>query len=297
MKVEVKKVDAVSRELRFEIPKERVIQKLDEVYKELGKVAKVRGFRPGKVPRHVLESHHSQLAQEEAVKKLIPEAYQEGIEREKLNPIDLPEIWDVNFKEGMVTFKAKLDIKPEVKISDYKGIKVTRKSSAVTEEELNKTLDFFKKGQGEDKEIAIDDTFARGLGFPSLEEFKKSLSRQMEMDKERHNRVDVENQVVDYLLKKTKLVTPQSLVKRQLERRLTEAKERLKSQGLGEDAIRAKEEEIRKDLQEVVEKDVRVYLTLDKIAELENVKVNEGENLAMKVLEFLLKEADWEETK
>src|SRR3989338_8783449 len=181
MKVEVKKVDAVSRELRFEIPKERVIQKLDEVYKELGKVAKVRGFRPGKVPRHVLESHHSQLAQEEVVKKLIPDAYQEGIEREKLNPIDLPEIFDVNFREGMVTFRAKLDIKPEVKIADYKGIKVKRKSSTVTEEELNKTLELFKKGQGEDKEINIDDTFARGLGFPSLEEFKKSLARQMEM--------------------------------------------------------------------------------------------------------------------
>ena len=88
-----------------------------------------------------------------------------------------------------------------------------------------------------------------------------------------------------------------SMVKRQLERRLAEAKQRLKSQGLAEDAIRGKEEEIRKDLQEAVEKDVRVYLTLDKIAELENIKVGEGENLGLKVLEFLLKEAAWEEAK
>lgn len=297
MKVEVKKVDAVSRELRFEIPKERVIQKLDEVYKELGKVAKVRGFRPGKIPRYVLESHYAQAAQEEAVKKLIPEAYQEGIELEKLNPIDLPEIFDVTFKEGMVTFKAKLDIKPEVTIDDYKGIKVNRKNSTVTEEELNKTLELFKKGQGEDKEINIDDTFARGLGFPSLEEFKKSLTRQMEMDKDRHNRMDVENQVNEHLLKKTKMVTPPSMVRRNLDRRLAEMKQRLKSQGFAEDAIRTKEDAMRKDLQGAVEKDVRIYLTLERIAELENIKIDEGENPVMKVMGFLLKEAVWEETK
>ena len=71
MKVEVKKVDAVRHELKFEIPKERVSQKFDEVYKELGKIVKVKGFRPGKVPRQILESQHSGTAQEEVLQKLL----------------------------------------------------------------------------------------------------------------------------------------------------------------------------------------------------------------------------------
>ena len=75
MKVEVKKVDEVKRELKFEIPKERVSQKFDEVYKELGKIIKVKGFRPGKVPRHILESQHSGKAKEEVLRKLVPEVY------------------------------------------------------------------------------------------------------------------------------------------------------------------------------------------------------------------------------
>ena len=79
------------------------------------------------------------------IKELIPEVYQEGLEKEKIKPIDLPEILDVNINEGMVTFTAKLDVKPEVRVSDYKKIKVTRKSSTVTPEEVNKTLEFFKK--------------------------------------------------------------------------------------------------------------------------------------------------------
>ncbi|HQP09934.1 MAG TPA: trigger factor [Candidatus Omnitrophota bacterium] len=297
MKVEVKKVDAVKRELRFVIPKERVSQKFNEVYTELGKVLKVKGFRPGKVPRQILEAQHSHTAQEEVFQNLIPEVYREGIVQEKLSPIDMPEIHDVNFKDGVITFTAKLDIKPEVKIENYKGIKVQRKSSTVTEDEIDKTLEYFKQGQGKDKTVEMDDAFAHGLGYPSLAEFRKSLARQMEIDKDRQNRFDIENQVIEELLKKAKLAVPQSLVRRQIEHRVEEGKKKLKAQGLSAEDIAKKEDEFRKQLKDPVEKDVKVYLILDKIAELENIGVKEGENLPAKTIEFLLKEAQWEEAK
>lgn len=297
MKVAVKKVDAVKHELKFEIPKERVSQKFDEVYKELGKVIKVKGFRSGKVPRHILESQHSQTARDEVFQKLVPEVYHEGIVQEKLAPLDLPEITDVHFNDGIITFKAKLEIKPEVNINNYKGIKVKRKSSEVTDEEINKTLEYFKKGQGQDadKEIEMNDAFAHGLGYPNLEDFKKSLARQLELDKDRQNRLDVENQIVEDLIKKAKLTVPQSLVHKQIHRRIEDEKKRLKSQGVTDEEIGKKEKDLHKDLQAPVERDVKVYLILDKIAETENIKVKEGENLPAKVIEFLLKEAKWEE--
>jgi len=296
MKVDVKKVDAVKRELKFEIPKERVSQKFNEVYKELGKIIKVKGFRPGKVPRHILESQHSNKAKEEVLRKLVPEVYHEGVKQEQLIPLDMPEIADVDFKDGVVTFTAKLDIKPEIIIEQYKGIKVKRKSSEVTKEEIDKTLEYFKKGQGQDKEnnVEINDAFAHGLGYPNLEEFKKSLSRQLESDKDRHNRADVENQIVENLLKKTKLTAPESLVRRQIEHRIGEEKKQLKSQGVSADDIDKKEKEMRNNLRAPVEREVKVYLILDKIAEVEDIKIKEGENLPMKVMEFLLKEAKWE---
>lgn len=297
MKLAVKKLDPVRWELKFEVPRERVSEKFDKIYEELGKVVKVKGFRQGKVPRNILESQHSKLAREEVIKELIPEVYQEGLEKEKIKPIDLPEILDVNINEGKVTFTAKLDVKPEVRVGDYKKIRVTRKSSTVTPEEVDKTLEFFKKNQGEGKEITIDDAFAHGLGFPNLEEFTKSLSRQLEIDKDRHNRMDVENQVAEHLLKKAKLTTPGSMVKKQLARRLEDIHRRLASQGLSPEEIMKKEEEIRPQLEESVEKDIRIYLILDKIAEQESVPVKENENLAVKVMEFLLKEAEWEEAK
>jgi len=295
VKVEVKKVDTLRRELKFVIPKERVSKKLEEIYESIGKQAKIKGFRQGKAPRHVVEAQHGELAQEETLKEIIPEVYQEGIQQEEIVPIDLPEIHDVSFKDGVITFTAKLDIKPEVKVKNYKGLKVKRKSSKVTDEELNKTLDYFKKGQGDDKEVKIDDEFARGLGFPSLEELKKSFQRQLEIDKDRQNRIDIENQVVEELIKNSKLTVPQSLVDKHLERRVQEIKNRYKSQGMAEDQVNKKEEDIRKELKGLVDKDIKVYFIFEKIAQLEGITLKENENMPNKVMEFLLKEAKWEE--
>jgi FKBP-type peptidyl-prolyl cis-trans isomerase (trigger factor) len=296
MKVEVKKVDILKRELKFEVPRERVSKAMDEVYNEISKHAKVKGFRPGKVPRQILANSHGKLAQEETIKKLIPEVYHQGIGEEKLDPIDLPEISNVNFQDGVLTFTATLDLRPEVKIDHYKGIKVKPQNNKVTEEEINKTLEFFKKGQG-DKEVTIDDAFAKGMGFPSLQEFKEMLSRQLQMDKDRKNRMEIENQIVEELIKNAKLVIPQSLVKRQLAYRTAETLKRFKNHGLSPEELKNKEEEIQKELEPVVERDVKTYLILEEIAKLEKLEVKENEHMAAKAIEFLLKEAKWEEAK
>jgi len=297
MKVEVKKVDALKREMKFEISREKVTQAMDEVYNEIGKHAKIKGFRPGKVPRHILVNSHGQLAKDETIKKIIPQAYHDGISQHQLNPIDLPEITDVDLKDGVLTFKATLDIRPDVDLGQYKAIKVVRKPSEVTEEEVQKTLEFFKKGRG-DKEVIIDDNFAKGMGFPSLEEFKKALKHQLESDKDRNNRMDVENQIVEELIKTVKLIVPQSLVKRQLHYRLNEALKRLKAQGLKEEELKKKEEELRPQLEPVVEREVRIFLILEEIGKVENIITTDpNDSLPAKVMEFLMKEAAWVDSK
>jgi len=297
MKVEVKKLDALKRELKFEIPREKVTEAMDAVYIEIGKHAKIKGFRPGKVPRHILANSHGQLAKDETIKKIIPQAYHEGVNQQQLIPIDLPEITEVNLKDGVLTFTATLDIRPKIEVGKYKEINVERKKSEVTPEEVQKTLEFFKKGRT-DQEVTIDDNFAKGMGFPSLEEFKTALKHQIEFDRDRSNRMDVENQIVEELLKNAKLIVPQSLVKRQLHHRLNEALKRLKSQGLNDEELKKKEEELRTQLEGVVEREVKIYLILEEIAKLENLTTaDQNESLPGKVMEFLLKEAKWTDIK
>jgi FKBP-type peptidyl-prolyl cis-trans isomerase (trigger factor) len=298
MKIDVKKVDALKRELYFEVPKDRVTKTMEEVYESVAKVAKVKGFRQGKVPRNILVATHGKAVQEETIKKLIPEVYHEGLHKENIDPIDLPEIGDVNLKDGALTFTAKLDIRPEIKVKNYKGIKVQRKSSKVTDEDINKTLEVFKKGQGaEAKETVVDDAFARGLGFPNLAEFKDALTRQLEMDKDRQSRLDVEQQIVDALLKEAKFMVPQSLLKKQMDYRLQDARKHYKSHGMPDEEITKKETELREQLKDAVERDVKVYLVFQEIAKAENIAAAQNDNIMMKVMEFLMKEADWQEAK
>ena len=144
--------------------------------------------------------------------------------------------------------------------------------------------------------MVIDDNFAKGMGFPSLEEFKTALKRQLEFDKDRNNRMDIENQIVEELLKNAKLIVPQSLARRQLQHRLNESLRRLKSQGLKDEELKKKEEELRTQLEPVVEREVKIYLILEEIAQLEKITVaDQNESLPGKVIEFLLKEAKWHE--
>lgn len=291
MKVDVKKVNEVARELTFEVPKETVTPKFDEVYKDLAKKVTVKGFRKGKVPRNILETHHRQQAEEEVIRKVVGEAYEKALQDEDIHPIDLPEIHDVSLKEGVVRFTAKLEIKPDIQLKEYKGLKVKRKDSKVTDDELNKTLEVFKQGQG--KDVEVNDDFAKGMGFPSLEEFKKVLARQLEMEKDRQNKVDVENQIIEQLLKSTKVTVPQSLVERQLHRRLHDYQNQMQQQGVAAEEAQKRINESEKELRTAVEKDVQVYLILDKIAAEEKMDIKQGENLPAKVIEFLLKEAKW----
>ena len=297
MKVEVKKVDATRREIKFEIPKERVVKRLEEVYADISKVAKIRGFRPGKAPRHIVEQEHGKIAQEKMMESLIPEVYQEAVKQESLAPIDFPEISDVQYKDGILCFKASLDIQPDFTVQDYRGIKVVKKATEVTDEEISKTLDFFKTAQGKDKEIKIDDEFAKGLGYASLDELKTSFKRQMELEKDRQNRSDVENQIIEFLVKNTKLVVPKTTVLRHLDRLAQDARKRLEHQKLKPEDLEKRVEEFMKTMKPNAERDVKAYFILEKIAEQEKMTIEQGENVFQKVIGFLLKEAQWEEAK
>ena len=297
MKISVKKVDALRREMHLEVPSDRVTRKLDEVMDSIVRGARIKGFRQGKAPRNLVASAHGDLAREEMMKKLIPEVYHEGVMQEKVDPIDFPAIDQVEMKDGGLKFRATFDIRPEFEVKDYKGVKLSKKSADVSEDEVAKSLDFFKKGRGADEKTPMDDEFAKSIGFPSLEDLKTAVKRNLEFEKERQNRQDVETQLMDALIKSCKLDVPQSLVERQLSGRFEDFARRMKTFGMKDEDIAKKVKDSEKDLRVAAEKDVRTFLILHKIAQAEKIEAKENENLSAKVVEFLLKEAKWEEAK
>ena len=141
MRVKTKYNNTCECFLEVNIPAEVVNRTLEEVYKEIKKYAKISGFRPGSAPQDILEKHHGARAQEEMLKKIIPSAYRDAVNEQKINPVGLPEISDVRFtKDNDLFFKAKVEIRPVIKLKKYKGIKVKQSKVAVTDNEIEDSL-------------------------------------------------------------------------------------------------------------------------------------------------------------
>lgn len=138
----VKKAQECSALLDIEVPKESVEQAFEEVYDDIVKVANLPGFRVGKAPKDLVRKHYVKDAREEVLKRLVPEAYRKALEEHKLQPVGMPTISEVNFEEGKrLSFKARVDTRPEFTIKNYKGLKLERKNTKVTPQDVQKTLE------------------------------------------------------------------------------------------------------------------------------------------------------------
>jgi len=288
MKTEVKKIEANKREISIEADQDIVKNKFDEVLAKIGKEAKVPGFRPGNAPRDILEKNFSQVAHEMVLKELVPDLYNQAIEKEGLDVIELPNIYDVKLEKDFLSFKAKVELWPEVLIKDYKGIKIDYRKPAVSTDEIKRSLDSLKESR---KLASLDDNFAKGLGYPNLKELESALERQIYLQKENAQRQKIEQEIVESISKELDIKLPKVLVDRYLADLVRQTKLDLALKGIPREKIDEKEQEFAKDLLPDAERQVRIYLCLAAVAKKENIALDE--HMPHQVMEFLLREAHW----
>jgi trigger factor len=141
MKVSVEEINTIKKKVNVEVPEDQVIKEVDSFYKELSRKAKIKGFRPGKVPRNILERHFKDYVKAEVIQKLIQESYPQALSEAKLHPISNPLI-DPGEMEGGKPFQyaATIEIKPEIKLEGYIGLKIEGKKEGVKDEEVEERL-------------------------------------------------------------------------------------------------------------------------------------------------------------
>jgi FKBP-type peptidyl-prolyl cis-trans isomerase (trigger factor) len=288
MKTEVKKLDPTKREINVAVEGDVVKNKFEEVFKKIAKEAKVPGFRPGNAPRDILEKHYGSYAHQEVMKELVPEVYHQAIDKEGLEVVELPSISDVKLEANTLTFKAQVEVAPEIQLKNYKAIKLDYKKIEVTEEEVKRNLDALKESR---KIASLDDNFARSCGYPDLDALTQALTKQIYLQKDNQQRQNIENQIIAYLTKDTDFKIPQALIKRQLEDLLRQAKLDLALKGMPREDIESREKELAKELEPQATRQVEIYLILSAIAKKENIATDE--HMARKVMEFLLRQAQW----
>jgi trigger factor len=141
MNVTIEEISSIKKKLNIEISVEQVAEEVESFYKEVGKKAKIKGFRPGKVPRNILERYFKDYVKTEAIQKLIQESFPAALSEKELHAISAPVIEPGELESGKpFQYSATIEVKPEIKIEDYIGLNIEGKKEDTKEEEVEERL-------------------------------------------------------------------------------------------------------------------------------------------------------------
>jgi trigger factor len=141
MNITVEDVAPCKKRLKIEVPANRVQQAYDRVADDFQKEARIPGFRPGHAPRTVILKKFQKDIASETQRTLVPEAYREAVSEKKLRVVNAPEIEDVKYQPGLsLSFSTLVELAPEFKLPEYKGIVLKKQDDQVGDEDVDKTL-------------------------------------------------------------------------------------------------------------------------------------------------------------
>jgi trigger factor len=154
MQVSVEDINSVKKTLHIEIPEADVTRELDKAYNELKKKAKVKGFRPGKVPRSVVVRLFKKDVHADVTSKLIQSSFMDALKETDLKVVgtpqlDRPELMD----SGPYKYEATVEISPEIKDIDYRDLNLKRTNYTVTDGEIEAQLKMLQKNFAQQQKV------------------------------------------------------------------------------------------------------------------------------------------------
>lgn len=146
MKVEVQEISPVVCALRIEVPGDVVRKEFETAYHALNRRVQVPGFRLGKAPLSVLEKRYAPTVEEDVLRRLIPDFYQQAIKQSGLAPVELPAIEEVHLhRDEPLTFTARVEVRPKFDLGSYRGLKLARETLTVTDADLDKAVELLRE--------------------------------------------------------------------------------------------------------------------------------------------------------
>ena len=139
MSLQVEKLEKNMAKLTIEVPADDLEKALQSAYMKQKNKINMPGFRKGKVPRQMIEKMYgAEIFYDDAANELIPKAYSEAYEECELDIVSQPDINVVQIEKGKpFVFTAEVATKPEVTLGEYKGLKVDKVSTRVTQKEVD----------------------------------------------------------------------------------------------------------------------------------------------------------------
>ncbi|MBN1906540.1 MAG: trigger factor [Deltaproteobacteria bacterium] len=150
MKTTVEEISSVKKKILVEIEAKDVDQKIDSVFKKYAKKAKIKGFRPGKVPMKMVEKYYGDQVLEDAASDIVRETLAKAIHETEVYPLSMPVLEnDEIIKKGQdYKYAAIIEVKPEFELTDYLGVKVEKDKLIVNDDDVENQVKAILKAHG-----------------------------------------------------------------------------------------------------------------------------------------------------
>ncbi|HEX2698690.1 MAG TPA: trigger factor [Acidimicrobiales bacterium] len=151
MKAVVEPLEGNKVKLSVEVDEQEFEKAVDAAFKKIAREVRVPGFRPGKAPRRLLEARiGAGVARQEALRESLPDFYAKALREADVDPIAAPEI-DITAgeSEGPVAFDAVVEVRPQVSVAGYGGLRVTIPSPVADEAEIERHIDRLRQQSAE----------------------------------------------------------------------------------------------------------------------------------------------------
>jgi trigger factor len=169
MKSDLVDVSETKKNLVIEVPADQVDAEIDRVTRDIGRTARIPGFRPGKVPASVVRQRFREQILHEVAHELVPRAVDEALREHGIEPVATPDVRDADVREGQpLTFTAAVETVPPVDPGEYRDIHLRRYPATVGEEAIDKALERLRQRAAryepvDDRGLQIGDTAAVDL--------------------------------------------------------------------------------------------------------------------------------------
>lgn len=189
--VKWEKIDTNKISLEITVPEKEVNEALEKAYYKMRGKFSIPGFRKGKAPRKLIESRYgSEIFNEEALDMLADPAYRQAIKETELEPISQPEVELIQLeKDKPLILKVIVEVKPEVKLGEYKGVTIEQEKKEITAADVDKYLQSLREqhtrlvtveeGELQNKDLAVIDFNGTIDGEPFLGSKAENYSLQL----------------------------------------------------------------------------------------------------------------------
>jgi trigger factor len=146
MQVSIEDINSVKKTLHIEIPEADVVRELDNAYNKLRKKAKVKGFRPGKVPRSVMVRLFKKDVHADVASKLIQSSFMDALKEIDLKIVGTPQVDPPELEDtGPYKYDATVEVSPQIEDINYRGLSLKRTNYNVSDDEVEAQLKMLQK--------------------------------------------------------------------------------------------------------------------------------------------------------